>query len=138
MKNILYTFILISLIACESPIIEKIESKHPNGKQNKVSFYQEVDGKEILVEEKYFHDNEVLKMGGKFLNGKREGEWKAFFNNEQLQSLGTFENGLRIGEAKIYYPNGQLRYEGQYEKDKEIGHWKFYNEEGKLIKEEDF
>jgi len=125
-------------MACESPIIEKIETKHPNGEKDKVSFYQEIEGKEMLMEEKHFHDNGVLKMEGKFLNGKREGVWKAFFNNEQLQSLGTFKDGLRIGEAKIYYPNGQLRYEGQYESDKQTGHWKFYNEEGKLVKEEDF
>lgn len=138
MKNILYLFSFILLMGCERPVIEKIEKKHPNGKPQLVSYYQEIDGKEVLVEEKHYHDNGELKMGGKFLNGKREGEWRAYFNNNQLQSLGTFKNGKRIGEAKVYYPNGQLRYEGQYENDKEVGHWKFYNEQGKLVKEEDF
>lgn len=138
MKYIFYVTFCFSLLACSSPVIEKIETKHPNGEKDKVSFYQEIDGTEMLVEEKHFHDNGVFKMGGKFLNGKREGEWTAYYNNEQIQSSGMFKNGLRYGAAKIYYPDGQLRYEGQYENDKEEGHWKFYNEQGKLVKEEDF
>ena len=47
MKNILYILILISLVACENSIIEKIETKHPNGEKDKVGFYQGIDGKEI-------------------------------------------------------------------------------------------
>lgn len=125
-------------MACESPIIEKVEETYPDNSKKRVTYVQEQDGKEVLVEEKHFHQNGKLKMGGKFLNGKREGEWKAFFENEQIQSLGTFKDGLRTGDAKIYYANGNIRYEGFYEKDKEVGHWKFYTEAGKLTKEEDF
>ncbi|MBL4593793.1 MAG: hypothetical protein JKX68_08270 [Flavobacteriales bacterium] len=138
MNRIIYLLIIISLIACESPIIEKIEGTYPDNQPKKISYFQEVEGKEVKVEEKYFHQDGKLKMHGKFLNGKREGEWKAYFNNDQLQSVGTFKNGFRIGDAKIYFPNGNLRYEGQYEKDKEIGHWKFYNEQGKLVDEKDY
>lgn len=129
---------ILALVACENPIIEKIEESYPDNQAKKISFFQEVDGKEVKVEEKHFHPNGKLKMTGKFLNRKREGEWKAYFNNDQLQSLGTFKNGIQTGKSKVYFPNGELRYEGQYENDKKIGHWKFYNEQGKLIKEEDF
>lgn len=138
MKNILYVFILLSFIACNNPIIEKIASKHPDGGKERVSYYQDVDGEEVLIEEKHYHVNGILKMTGKFLNGKREGDWTSYFNNEQLQSTGVFKNGLRTGIANIYFPNGQLRYAGQYENDKATGHWKFYNEEGKLVEEKDF
>ncbi|MGB0881603.1 MAG: toxin-antitoxin system YwqK family antitoxin [Vicingaceae bacterium] len=138
MKKILYVFLLFAIVACENPVIEKVESKYPNGEKNRVAYYQEKDGKEILVEEKHYHENGVLKMAGKFLNEKREGHWKAYFNNEQLQSIGEFKDGLRIGIVKVFYPGGQLRYEGQYENDKQVGHWKFYNERGELVKEEDF
>ncbi|PCJ28526.1 MAG: hypothetical protein COA97_00825 [Flavobacteriales bacterium] len=138
MNRIIYLISIIFLIACESPLIKKIDSTYPNNASKKISYFQEIDGKEMKVEEKYFHQNGKLKMNGKFLNGKREGEWVAYFNNEQLQSIGTFKNGYRVGEAKVYFPNGQMRYEGQYENDKEVGHWKFYNEQGKLVKEEDF
>jgi antitoxin component YwqK of YwqJK toxin-antitoxin module len=126
------------LISCGASVTEKIEETYPDNQVKRVSFFQEVDGKEMKVEEKYYHPNGKLKMTGKFLNGKREGEWKAFFNNDQLQSQGFFKNGIQIGVTKVYFPNGNLRYEGQYENNKETGHWKFYNEQGKLIKEEDF
>lgn len=138
MNKIIYTLLFISLIACESPVIEKIEGTYPNIQPKKISYFQEQDGKEILVEEKYFHDNGKLKMSGKFLNGNREGEWKAYFENEQLQSEGVFIGGKRNGLANVYYSNGKLYYEGQYENDKEVGHWKFYNEQGKLVNEKDF
>ena len=138
MKNILLISVLFTLIACSSAVIERVETKHPNGSKDKVSYYEIIEGKEVLVEEKHYHINGVLKMSGKFLNGKREGEWKAYFDNEQLQSTGVFKNGLRIGVANVYFSNGQLRYQGYYENDKETGHWKFYNEEGKLVEEKDF
>lgn len=138
MKQLLYLLIFIFLIACESPVIEKIDKTYPDNKPEKISYFQEQDGKEVKIEEKHFYQNGKLKMHGKFLNGKREGLWEAYFNNDQIQSIGTFKNGQRIGEAKVYYPNGQLRYEGQYENDEETGHWKFYNEQGILKEEKDF
>jgi len=138
MKNILYVFIFLTFIACDNPIIEKIETKHPNGDKEIVGYYQEIDGDEVLVEEKHYHLNGVLKMTGKFLNENREGEWTAYFDDKQLQSTGIYKNGLRTGVANVYYPNGQLRYVGHYEDDKQTGHWIFYNEAGKIIKEKDF
>lgn len=138
MNRIIYLLIVVFLIACESPVIEKIEETYPDNNPKKISYYQELDGEEVKIEERYFHQDGKIKMEGKFLNGKREGEWKAYFNNEQIQSIGAFKDGKRTGEAKVYFPNGKLRYEGQYQSDKEIGDWKFYNEQGKLVKEEDF
>ena len=138
MKHILILFLGLTFFSCETPIVEKVVSKHPNGEKKKVEFFQKIDGKEVLVEEKHFFDDGKFKMGGKFKDGLRDGEWKAFFKNEQLQSEGIFKGGKRFGVAKVYFPNGQLRYEGQYENDKEIGHWKFYNEKGNLVNEKDF
>ena len=139
MKQIVYLFsLLIFLMACDSPIIEKVEETYPGNEPKKVSYYQEVDGKEVQVEEKHFHQNGELKMSGKFVNGKRDGEWNAYFENKQIQSSGTFKEGKRTGTAKIYFSNGQLMYEGFYENNKEVGHWNFYNEQGRLVKEKDY
>lgn len=129
---------IIFLVACERPIVEKIDSTYPDNQPKKISYFQEQDGKEVKVEEKYFHQNGKLKMGGKFLNGKREGEWKAYFDTEQLQSEGSFKEGKQLGITRVHYPNGKLRYEGQYENDMQVGHWKFYNEQGILKEEKDF
>jgi antitoxin component YwqK of YwqJK toxin-antitoxin module len=138
MKKLIFILPLLFLMACESPIIEKVQETYPDNTTKLIEYFQEIDGQEVLVEKKHFHQNGNLKMTGKFKNGKRDGEWKAFFANNQIQSLGFFKDGLRTGEAKIYYPNGKLRYEGFYEKDKEVGHWKFYTEAGQLTKEKDF
>ncbi len=125
-------------MACENPIIKKVEETYPGNEKKKVCYYQEQNNKEVKVEEKHFHQNGELKMSGKFVNGKRDGEWNAYFENKQLQSTGTFKDGKRKGDAKVYFPNGQLMYEGFYENNKEIGHWKFYNERGKLVQEKDY
>ena len=131
-------FSMCVLYACTEPLTEKIEGKYPNQQPKLISYYKSVDGKEVKVEEKHYHDNGQLKMVGKLVDGKRDGEWVAYFNNGQVQSEGFFENGNREGIARVFFPNGQLRYEGQYKNNKETGHWKFYNEQGKLIKEQDF
>mgnify|MGYP005991425983 CR=1 FL=1 len=138
MKNLIYFLSLLFLMACNSSIIEKIEETHPDNSKKIVRFYQKQEGKEKLLEEKHFYQNGKLKMHGKFLNGKRTGEWKSYFANDQLQSSGTFINGIRTGEVKVYQPNGTLIYEGFYEGGKQVGHWKFYTKEGRLAKEEDF
>ncbi len=138
LKSLLFLFIVLCLFACGTEIIEKIEVKHPNGSNKKVSYYELVGEKEVLVEEKYYHDNGQYKMGGKFLNELRDGEWKAYFETGELQSVGIFKNGESTGAINVYYPGEKLMYEGFYENGKPSGHWKFYNEAGQLTKEKDY
>lgn len=137
-QRILFLIFTLALFSCETPIQEKIEETHPDNTPKKVSYYQEIDGKEQLVKQKEFHLNGQLKMSGKLKDGKRDGKWMAYFEDGKPQSEGFFSDGKRAGMAKVYFPNGQLRYEGKYEANKEIGHWKFYNEKGELVKEKDF
>jgi antitoxin component YwqK of YwqJK toxin-antitoxin module len=138
MKQILYLSSFFFLLSCESPIIEKVEETYPNNQAKQITFYQEQDGKEVKISEKYFYQDGQVKMEGEILNNKREGVWKAYFKNGQLQSEGVFKENKRIGVGKVYFRNGKLRYEGQYENDEEVGHWKFYNDKGQLVKEKDF
>ena len=138
MNRVIYLIVVIFLVSCESPLIKKIESTYPDNQSKKASYFKTIDGKEVKLEEKYYHQNGKLKMAGKFLNGKREGKWIAYFNNDQVQSIGVFKEGKREGEAQVYFPNGKLRYEGQYKNDKEIGRWKFYDEHGLFIEEKYF
>jgi antitoxin component YwqK of YwqJK toxin-antitoxin module len=138
MKKLVYLLPLLFLMACQSAAIEKIEETYPDNAKKVVRFYQEKRGKEILQEEKHFYQNGKLKMNGKFLNGKRDGEWKSYFANDQIQSIGSFINGIRTGEVKVYRPNGTLIYEGFYKEGKQFGHWKFYTSAGQLANEEDY
>ena len=137
MKPILYLFIIVFLFSCNAPI-EKIVETYPNNQPKRIDFFQEEDGKEVKIEEKYFYQDGKLKMEGEVLNDKREGEWKAYFNNGQLQSVGFFKANKKTGIKKVYHENGQLMIEGFYENDKEVGRWKFYNEKGEKTKEQDF
>jgi len=135
------TFILgvLFLAACNNtPIKEVIKESYPNNQAKLIEFVQEVDGKEQVVEQKAYFEDGQFKMGGKLLEGKRNGKWSAYFSNGKLQSEGEFENGMRTGIAKIYYENGNLMYDGQYKNDQKIGVWKFYNEKGEFVKEEKF
>ena len=138
MKKLVYILPLLFLIACQSSKVERVEASYPDNSKKIVSVYQIENGEENLLEEKHFYQNGKLKMKGKFLNGKREGEWKSYFANDQIQSTGTFGNGVRTGEVKIYHPNGNLMIEGFYKEGKEFGHWKFYTKAGKLAREKDF
>lgn len=138
MKQLIYLILPLLLMACQPTEIKKVEETYPDNTKKIVRFYQEKEGKEILQEEKHFYQNGKLKMQGKFLNGKRDGEWKSYFANAQIQSTGTFTNGLRTGEVKTYQPNGILIYEGFYKEGKQYGHWKFYTKTGEIAKEEDY
>lgn len=138
MKHILILLIGLMFFACEASIVEKIKSKHPNGEKKIVEYYQNIDGKDVIIEEKQYHDNGEFKMGGKFKNELREGEWKAYFSTGKIQSEGSFKNGKSNGSIKVYYPNGQIIYEGKYKEGEKTGHWKFYNEQGKLTQEKDY
>jgi antitoxin component YwqK of YwqJK toxin-antitoxin module len=137
-RRIFFLIIVFTLFSCEPPIVEKVIETHPDNAPKLVEYFQEIDGKEVLVEQKEFHPNGQFKMGGQFLNGKRTGNWEAYFEDGKTQSIGEFIDGERTGIVKVYFPTGKLYYEGQYENGKEAGHWKFYNEAGKLVNEKDF
>ena len=139
MKRFIFLIgLIVSIVACKKQVIEKVESTYDNGDKKKVCYYEKDGDKEVIVEEKQYHKNGEFKMGGKFKEGLRDGEWKAYFDNGKLQSEGFFKSGKREGMAKVYFPNGQLMYEGQYKDDKQVGHWKFYNEQGKLVNEKEY
>jgi len=140
MKELLFLILFLPvLFSCEAPPVkEKVEATYDNGQPKMVNYVQEINGKEEIVEQKFYFKNGKIKMEGKLSKGKRDGMWKAYFEDGILQSEGEFENDMRTGLAKVYRPNGKLMYEGQYKDDEEVGHWIFYNEEGKIVKEKDF
>jgi len=136
--QILVLIITVLLISCKPSIKRKVITTYPNKQAKTVNYLQEIDGKEVIVEQKEYYENGQLKMGGKLLKGKMNGTWKAYFENGNLQSEGEFISGKRTGSGKVYYANGKLFYEGFYKNGKEIGKWKFYNKKGKLVKTKDF
>ena len=134
----LFIVVLLFLFSCGNTIHEKIEETHPDNTPKLISYYQEIYGREVLVEQKSTYPNGNIKIQGKFKNERREGEWIAYFEDGKVQSKGVYVKGKRTGIAKVYFPNGQLYYEGQYENNQRVGHWKFYNEQGELVTEKDY
>lgn len=137
MKKLFFIIFSIILVSCES-ITEEVEGTYPNNQAKKISYYKSVEGEKIKVEVKEFYLDGQLKMGGKFLDGKRTGEWKAYFEDGKLQSEGAFLKGKRTGKGKVFYPSGTLRYEGEYKDGIKTGHWKFYDSQGNLAEEKDY
>ena len=138
MKHILFLVILWSLFSCQNPIQEKVKETHANNEPRVVNYVQEINGEEVILEQKEFYQNGELKIRGELKEGEKHGEWNAYFKNGQPQSIGDFVEGKRMGRAIVYFRNGNIRYEGEYKNDKKVGHWKFYNQKGKLIKEKEF
>lgn len=136
MKSVITLFsIIVTLFSCTEKLIEKVETTHPNQKPRHISYFKEIDGKELKVQEKEFYENGQFKMGGPIKNGLKDGVWEAYHKNGKLWSKGNFINGLREGYGENYYPNGKMREEGNYQKGKQIGKWKYYNEQGILVEE---
>ncbi len=87
---------------------------------------------------KEFHndDKSTLKMEGKYLDGKRSGEWKVYHPNAKLLSVGSYnKDGKRDGTYKSYFRSGTLSSEETYEDGKLSGAQKYYDYDGKLWEE---
>lgn len=139
MKFLFYVFFaMLTLVSCsgnkEKIMVEEVKERHESNNTPKIVYYYEVEGKKkTLVGEKWYHDNGILNLEGKIVNGKREGRFLGYYPDGKLMSVGSFKNGLREGRGIIYHNNGKISIDGIYEHGKQVGMWKFYDEEGKVI-----
>lgn len=69
---------------------------------------------------------------GKYVNGKKEGEWTATFASGSKKHILTYVAGLPKGKALFFYEDGQVMEEGTWD----VSHWKgkytFYHRDGQL------
>lgn len=86
----------------------------------------------------YYPGGELLKMQGKEINGKKEGEWRSWYEDGTQWSLTTFKEGIKEGKTITWFENGQMRYQGSYTNDQRSGKWTFYDQNGQLVKEIDY
>ncbi|MBK7214330.1 MAG: hypothetical protein IPH88_13730 [Bacteroidales bacterium] len=137
MKKILsLSLILLAMLACGPKKI--IESKYDNGNPKVVKYVKKINGKEQVIKEEYFYDNNVKKMEGEYTDEKRSGKWSAWYQNGKLWSEGMYSEGLRNGPGMVYHENGKKYIESFYTNDEKTGKWRFYDTTGKVIKEVDF
>lgn len=58
---------------------------------------------------KTYYENGQLAKIGKYVNGKKEGEWKIYYKNGQLCRSGMYRDGSEIGSWDLYDDNGEFR-----------------------------
>lgn len=69
---------------------------------------------------------------GNYIDGKKEGLWKAYYSKGSLKSEITYKHGDKYGKAKIYFENGNIAEEGVWLIDKWVNKYKAYYQNGKL------
>ena len=87
--RILILLSVLTLIACSK------EPKSPD--------LSSVDFTEV------FYENGQLKKIGKYVNDKKEGEWKIYYKNGQLCRSGMYRDGSEIVSWDLYDDNGEFR-----------------------------
>jgi len=135
-RPITYTLLLLfSLAACTTKPEKRVIEAYKTGNPKVVRYFAKENGKEKMVKEEVFYENNRIEYSGEFKDSLRNGHWLYYYENGKLWSDGFFKDGVSDGLRKTYYENGKLRYEGVYDKGRMKGSWKFYDENGTLSKE---
>ena len=137
MKKIFVILGLALLLAsCQSRdvrLVERVAVRYAESGKPWVIYYYEVVGKDsTCVEEKWFHENGILSLEGRIVDGKREGVFKGYYPTGELMSVGKFVKGQREGQGKIYFRSGKVNVENMYRNGEPYGVWKYYDEAGNI------
>ena len=85
-----------------------------------------------------WHDNNQMKMKGRYNQGKRVGEFVWWHANGQKQLVGSYaDDGLKSGTWIWWHDNGQKSIEGRYENDIPVGRWTWWEENGSIQDQKD-
>ncbi|HPE86272.1 MAG: hypothetical protein EOL88_15735 [Bacteroidia bacterium] len=137
-KLIFFVAICAFFFACGNRVKTVVVERHENGAPKWVAFYMHQDQDSVLVREEWYYADSVLRLEGGYVQGKKDGIWKAYYKDGTLWSEGSFSQGKSDGPRTVYHDNGAVYYRGAYTLDVRSGHWAFYNREGELIKEIDY
>ena len=78
-----------------------------------------------------WHDNNQMKMKGRYQQGKRIGEFIWWHANGQKHLVGSYnKDGLKSGKWIWWHPNGQKAIDGRYESDIPVGQWTWWDVNG--------
>jgi len=134
-KVLAFCILSILLFSCQKKKVEVIEEVYENKAPRLVRYYDENDGKKILVSEKSFYPDSKLQLEGSYKNDKRNGTWTFYYQNGNKWSEAEYKDGVNDGKSFTWFENGNKRYEGQYKDGKQTGKWKFWDEKGTFVKE---
>lgn len=94
--------------------------------------------------ETFYYSDSIIKAKGKYLRGKKNGNWTAFYPNGSIKTAGYITDSSFIGKWYFYYENGIRSAKGKFKYTiddtdttilvlKMSGKWKFWSENGKLV-----
>ena len=87
---------------------------YPTGQIKSISNYLN----DTLLESHTYYPNGQISSTGKFVHGKKEGDWLRYDQNGGLLEAAPWRDGVLEGEQRFYGPNGNvtsvLRYEHGY------------------------
>jgi antitoxin component YwqK of YwqJK toxin-antitoxin module len=87
----------------------------------------------VLFYSRFSKSGPVKSEEGKYVNGEREGVWKAYYFNGKMKALTTYANGKPIGRMVSYYEDGQVREEGHWHIDHWKGKYMYYYPNGQVM-----
>ena len=76
-----------------------------------------------------------IHFTGRYIKGKKEGEWEEFYKINTLISKGFYKNDMKEGIWHYNYKNGKLRSKGEYKNGLKDGQWISYDRSGYIQKE---
>ncbi len=95
----------------------KVVRYYPEGMKS-VELTYDADGSCWAI----LYDEEGKKEAeGRYVNEKKEGEWKLFFTDGKILGEQTYKDGNLVGTEKIYYNSGGIQEETNYVDGKKNG-----------------
>ena len=93
-----------------------------------------------------YHKSGRIKETGKYLNGKKQGEWRKYDKKGVTTMVTVFENGDLIFEQNpniieqfvSYHSNGRIKEQGMKRGGERDGEWVLFSKRGKLLRKTNF
>ncbi len=93
-----------------------------------------------------YHRNGRIKETGKYLNGKKQGEWRKFDNKGTILMITIYENGILLFEQNpnliqqfvSYHNNGRIKEQGMIRGEERDGEWVLFSKRGKLLRKTNY
>jgi antitoxin component YwqK of YwqJK toxin-antitoxin module len=89
--------------------------------------------KQIVKEERFYPNGQLMSVGEYDNNFKKTGTWKYFFDDGKKQRIVDYKNGVKNGKYVEYYRSGKKMFEGEYKNGLPQGKWIIYNQNGKKV-----
>ena len=136
----------------EGKVHGQVKMEHLRSDKSETAPFLTINYQNGLPHGDYYSNEELISSSGKFINGKKIGQWKegkVIDRDSETkifeQAIGNYEEGIKVGEWKVYINDvlsstGKFKrvnvetFSSNYKEYRLEGVWKLYNEDGTLRK----